>query len=85
MWAHPNVAWRRDRTGSRLFLLRKKGEKLLAKLFPWWYLPLYAMVTFTRTPYAQAVARARRQNFTVCCALVMLLALLAIAMLRYLL
>jgi len=52
----------RDRTGSRLFLLRKKWEKLLGKLFPRWYIPLYTLVTFTRTPYAQAVVRARRQN-----------------------
>lgn len=52
----------RDRTGSRLFLLRKKLEKLLGKLFPWWYVPLYTLVTFTRIPYAEAVVRARRQN-----------------------
>ncbi len=52
----------RDHTGSRMFLLKKKGEKLLAKLFPWWYKPLYTMVTFTRTPYARAVDRAKRQN-----------------------
>lgn len=52
----------RDHTGSRLFLFRKKWEKLLGKLFPWWYIPLYTLVTFTRTPYAEAVVRARRQN-----------------------
>ena len=55
----------RDRTGSRWFLLKKKGERLLAKLLPGWYLPLYSMVTFTRIPYAEAVARARKQNRTV--------------------
>jgi kynurenine 3-monooxygenase len=52
----------RDHTGSRLFLLQKKWEKLLGKLFPWWYIPLYTLVTFTRTPYAEAVVKARRQN-----------------------
>lgn len=52
----------RDHTGSRFFLLKKRLEKLIGKLFPWWYIPLYTMVTFTRTPYAQAVSRARRQN-----------------------
>lgn len=52
----------RDRTGSRFFLLKKKGERLLGRLFAWWYVPLYTLVTFTRTPYADAAARAQRQN-----------------------
>ena len=52
----------RDHTGSRLFLFKKKWEKLLGKLFPRWYVPLYTLVTFTRTPYAEAVDRARRQS-----------------------
>jgi kynurenine 3-monooxygenase len=58
----------RDYTGSKLFLMKKKGEKLLAKLLPGWYLPLYTMVTFTRIPYAEAVARSRRQNWIVAAA-----------------
>lgn len=52
----------RDKTNSRLFLLRKKSEKILHKLFPDWYLPLYSMVSFSRTPYADAVRRAARQD-----------------------
>jgi len=52
----------RDHTGSRLFLFKKKWERLLGKLFPGWYVPLYVLVTFSRTPYAEAVRRARRQN-----------------------
>ena len=52
----------RDHTGSRLFLLKKKWQKFLGHLFPRWYIPLYTLVTFTRTPYAEAVVRARRQN-----------------------
>jgi kynurenine 3-monooxygenase len=52
----------RDHTGSKLFLLKKRTETMLAKLFPGWFLPLYTMVTFTRMPYHQAVRRARRQN-----------------------
>ncbi len=52
----------RDKTGSKVFLMKKKGEKLLARLLPGWYLPLYGMVTFSRIPYADAVERARRQN-----------------------
>lgn len=52
----------RDRTGSRLFLLKKKSERWLHYLFPKWFIPLYTMATFTRMPYTQAVRRARRQN-----------------------
>jgi kynurenine 3-monooxygenase len=52
----------RDRVSSRRFLLRKKTEVLLHRLFPRWYLPLYTLVTFTRTPYADAVRRAHRQD-----------------------
>jgi kynurenine 3-monooxygenase len=52
----------RDRVGSRLFLLKKHCENLLHKLFPRWYVPLYNLVTHTRTPYARALARARTQE-----------------------
>jgi len=51
----------RDKTASRTFLFGKKVEKALAKLFPGWFIPLYYMVTFSRTPYADAVQRARAQ------------------------
>jgi kynurenine 3-monooxygenase len=51
----------RDRVGSRLFLLRKHFENLLHAWFPRWYVPLYNLVTHTRTPYADALHRARRQ------------------------
>jgi len=51
----------RDKTASTTFLLGKRVEKLLAKTFPGRFVPLYYMVTFSRTPYADAVARARRQ------------------------
>jgi kynurenine 3-monooxygenase len=57
-----NFVEMRDHTGSKRFLLKKKKEKLLNKLFPNWYLPLYSMATFTRIPYGEAVARARRQD-----------------------
>lgn len=52
----------RDLTGQRWFLWKKKAEKWLHKLFPKWYIPLYTMVSFTSTPYAEAVERARKQN-----------------------
>jgi kynurenine 3-monooxygenase len=50
------------RVASPAFLLKKKTEVFLHRLFPRWYLPLYTLVTFTRTPYAEAVRRARLQN-----------------------
>jgi kynurenine 3-monooxygenase len=52
----------RDRVGSRAFLLKKRWQNLLHKLLPRWYLPLYTLVTFTRTPYANALQRARTQD-----------------------
>ncbi|GAB4375690.1 MAG: NAD(P)/FAD-dependent oxidoreductase [Acidobacteriota bacterium] len=51
----------RDRVRSPLFLLEKKLGTLAHRLFGRAFLPLYTMVTFTRIPYADAVARARRQ------------------------
>jgi kynurenine 3-monooxygenase len=51
----------RDKTASKTFLLGKRVEKLLAKLLPGRFVPLYYMVTFSRTPYADAVVRARAQ------------------------
>lgn len=52
----------RDHTGSRVFLAKKKAEHTLHKLLPWWYLPLYTMVTFTRMPYGLALRRAHKQH-----------------------
>ena len=51
----------RDKTASRLFLMEKRLEKTLHRFFPRWFVPLYTLVTFTRTPYAEAVEQARRQ------------------------
>jgi kynurenine 3-monooxygenase len=51
----------RDKTASKMFLIGKKVEKILAKLLPGRFVPLYYMVTFSRTPYADAVGRAKRQ------------------------
>jgi kynurenine 3-monooxygenase len=73
----------RDKTASRLFLWGKRTEKVLHKLFPRSFVPLYYMVTFSRTPYADAVRRARMQWKAVGLAalglLVLVLAVLAIA------
>ena len=51
----------RDKTASRLFRIEKRVENGLHRLFPIWFVPLYTMVTFSRTPYARAIRRARRQ------------------------
>jgi kynurenine 3-monooxygenase len=71
----------RDRVSSRAFLFKKKVEVLLHKLLPRWYLPLYTLVTFTRTPYADAVRRAKRQNRIA--ALIVLGALLVLLLLIF--
>jgi kynurenine 3-monooxygenase len=52
----------RDLVASPVFRFRKRVEQFLHKLFPRWYLPLYTLVTFTRTPYREALIRARRQD-----------------------
>ncbi|MCH7591306.1 MAG: FAD-dependent monooxygenase [Planctomycetes bacterium] len=57
-----NFVEMRDRTGSRWFLLRKKVDRILHRLLPRWYIPLYSMATFTRMPYTQAVKRAKTQD-----------------------
>lgn len=57
----------RDRVASRWFVLRKKSALLLYKLLPSWYVPLYNLIQFTTTPYAQALRRARLQARLVRC------------------
>lgn len=74
----------RDRVSSRSFLLKKKLDIVLHKLFPRWYLPLYTLVTFTRTPYGEAVRRVRVQKWVVR-AVLGGVALFALALLRFLL
>lgn len=55
----------RDRTASRAFLLKKRLEKGLHRIFPRWFLPLYSMVTFSTIPYAAARRRALLQERTI--------------------
>jgi kynurenine 3-monooxygenase len=74
----------RDKTGSRLFLMKKKAEKLLAKALPGWYLPLYGMVTFSRIPYAEAVARSIRQNRIVLTAAAVFFVAIVLTVVRFL-
>ncbi len=67
----------RDKVGSRWFLLRKKFEKILHRVLPGWYVPLYNMVSFSRIPYNEARQRAARQDRII----VVWLAILSLGML----
>jgi kynurenine 3-monooxygenase len=57
-----NFVEMRDHVASSGFLWKKRIEKLLHRLLPRSFIPLYTMVSFTRIPYADAVARAARQD-----------------------
>lgn len=57
-----NFVEMRERVGDARFLLQKKIENKIAALFPGQYIPKYALVTFTHTPYAEALARGRAQE-----------------------
>jgi kynurenine 3-monooxygenase len=50
----------RDRVASLAFRLKKKTQRVLHRLLPGLFTPLYNMVTFTRIPYAEARRRAER-------------------------
>jgi len=63
--AQQNFIEMRDKAGRASFRWRKKLEHALERWLPGLYLSLYEMVSFTTIPYAQAVARARRQNIVV--------------------
>jgi len=73
----------RDKTASRIFRAKKKLDHLLEGLLPGMYVPLYAMVTFSRRPYGEAARRARFQDrivyATLVFALAIILVLLAVA------
>lgn len=68
----------RDHVASRAFLAKKQTEKLLHRAVPNWFVPLYSMVTFSRTPYGEATERARRQWAVVRWTLLLLLLLLVV-------
>jgi kynurenine 3-monooxygenase len=72
----------RDKTASRAFRAKKKLDHLLEGLLPGIYLPLYAMVTFTRMPYATAAKRARFQDVVVYGGLAFLLVVAAFTVMR---
>ena len=47
---------------SRWFLAGKWLERTLTRLLPSRFVPLYTLISFTRTPYAEAIDRAHRQQ-----------------------
>ncbi len=51
----------RDSVADPQFLLRRALERKLAERHPGLFIPRYAMVSFMRIPYAQAMARGRVQ------------------------
>ncbi|MGE4619007.1 MAG: NAD(P)/FAD-dependent oxidoreductase [Planctomycetota bacterium] len=52
----------RDHVASPMFLLGKKLSNLLQLLVPGWYRPLYSLVSFSNTPYSEAIKIARQQK-----------------------
>ncbi len=74
----------RDKTASPVFRTRKKLEHALEGALPGFYLPLYAMVTFSRIPYAEAWRRAKVQDTVVLVGFVVLLLLLLSPLIRVL-
>ncbi len=75
----------RDQVASPWFRLEKRGERLLHRLSPRGFIPLYTMISFTRIPYADARARAARQSRVVRALLAGLAALLLVLVLGLLL
>ncbi len=52
----------RDKSGTTLFQWYKTIDRALHRALPRFYTPLYTLVSFSRTPYATARARGRRQD-----------------------
>lgn len=57
-----NFVEMRDKVASPLFRAQTRMRQAAERLLPRRYVPLYEMVTFSRTPYAEAVRRAERQD-----------------------
>ncbi len=60
--AMENFIEMRDKVGSKRFLLKKKVEQLLHRLFPNTFVPLYNLISFSNVPYADARNRALGQE-----------------------
>ncbi|MBU6430446.1 MAG: FAD-dependent monooxygenase, partial [Cyanobacteria bacterium REEB65] len=57
-----NFVEMRSKVADWRFHVKNRADKLLHRLFPRRWIPLYSMVTFSRMPYAETVAKARRQD-----------------------
>ena len=57
-----NFTEMRDRVADPRFLLQKKVEAKISAQYPGRWTPLYAQVTFSHTPYAEAWAAGQRQD-----------------------
>ena len=73
-----NFVEMRDRVASPWFRLKARAEQRAHRWAPRWITPLYEMVTFSRTPYVEAVARAKRQSVLVERLLLALVALIVL-------
>ena len=62
LMALENYIEMRDSVAAPDFLLRRALEQILAERHPGRFVPRYAMVTFTRLPYATAFARGKIQG-----------------------
>ena len=54
----------RDLVNRKSFLIRKHFDNLMHSMFPSLWVPLYTMVTFTRTPYKQCMSDRHWQDQT---------------------
>ncbi|WP_422359274.1 FAD-dependent oxidoreductase [Reichenbachiella sp.] len=52
----------RDLVGQDWFLKRKQIERALYETFPEQFIPQYSMVSFTNTPYSEAVRKGNQQD-----------------------
>ncbi len=52
----------RDHVASVRFRMKKRTQRILHRLLPRWYTPLYNLVSFTLIPYAEARRRAARAD-----------------------
>jgi len=57
-----NFVEMRDRVGDPRFVLQKKIEAKIARVYGARYTPLYSMVTFSHRPYREALAYGRAQE-----------------------
>lgn len=51
-----------DRVRRPVLMLRRGWEELLSAVLPGYFVPLYTLVAHTRTPYREALERARRRS-----------------------